>query len=274
MKSRFIRVTLFIVGFVFSIYPVVKQKFAQQSQNQMIHTYEEEIEEGGENVSLLFEEAIKYNQELYELGLFLTDQMDDQVYNNTLNITEGGIMGSIDIPKIDVKIPVYHGTDEMELQKGVGHLKGSSLPTGGKNTRCILTGHRGLPNAELFTRLDELKKKDKIYLHICNHTLAYEVTTSEVIEPENMEALMLEEGEDLVSLVTCTPYGINTHRLIITGRRVPYDEKEYQKILPSKGSARERFFLLLPAVYLGVGVTALYKDIKRRRKHEKKQRNL
>ena len=269
-----IRVALFTVGFALAVFPVVKQKFTQQSQDQMIRTYEEQIEEGGERVALLFEEAIKYNRELYESGLFLTDQMEDQAYYNTLNITESGIMGSVEIPRIDAKIPIYHGTDEMELQKGVGHLKGSSLPTGGKDSRWILTGHRGLANAELFTRLDELKKKDKIYLHVCNHTLAYEVVESEVIEPQNMENLMLKEGEDLVSLVTCTPYGINTHRLVITGHRVPYDKKEYQKIRPSMGSAREKIFLLLPVIYLGAGAATLYKDTRKRRKHEKNQRNV
>lgn len=239
----------------------------------MIRTYEEKLKEGGEEIPLLFEKAKNYNQELYETGMFLADQTNDSVYLQTLNVTDNGIMGSIDIPKIDVKIPIYHGTEEIELQKGAGHLKGSSFPTGGENTRCILTGHRGLPGAKLFTRLDELKKNDKIYLHVCNHTLAYEVIKSEVIEPGDLEKLMIVPKKDLLSLVTCTPYGINTHRLVITGQRIPFDDHAYEKTRPLTGSAREWLFILMPVIYLAVGMAALYKKLRRRR-HEKNQRNL
>ena len=165
-------------------------------------------------------------------------------------MSKTGVMGVIVIPKISVKLPIYHGTEEDVLAVGAGHMEGSALPVGGENTRCVITGHRGLPNSKLFTRLDELKKEDLFFLDVCGRTLAYEVSKIEVIEPEITEVLEPEKGEDLVSLITCTPYGLNTHRLVVTGKRVPYRESE-RKNLPKKvPSIRELFFDGLPAAFL------------------------
>jgi sortase A len=141
-------------------------------------------------------------------------------YNDTLDITGTGIMGYIDIEKIGVELPIYHGVDQGVLQIGVGHLEGSSLPVGGENTHCILTGHRGLPSAKLFTDLDEMKIGDKFTVTVLDRVLTYEVDQIKVVLPEDTSELTIREGKDYCTLVTCTPYGINTHRLLIRGVRV------------------------------------------------------
>ena len=137
-----------------------------------------------------------------------------------------GIMGRLTIPKIGVDLPIYHGSSEESLQKGVGHIESTSLPIGGEYRHAVLTGHRGLPNAELFTRLDELTVGDTFYIHVLDRTLAYQVDQITTVEPDEMETLRAVPGEDYVTLVTCTPYGVNTHRLLVRGTRVPYTPGE------------------------------------------------
>lgn len=143
-----------------------------------------------------------------------------------MNLNEDGVMGSLEIPKIHVYLPIYHGTSAESLRRGVGHLEGSSFPIGGESTHSILTGHRGLPQAELFTDLDQLEEGDVFYIHILEETLAYEIYEIETVEPENVESLTIQEGRDLVTLVTCTPYGINSHRMLVHAQRIPYEEAE------------------------------------------------
>jgi len=144
----------------------------------------------------------------------------------------------LEIPKLDLNLPVYHGTSEEVLRKGVGHLEMTALPIGGKNRRTVLTGHRGLPRAELFTRLDEMKLGDEIYIHILDETHAYKVKEIKTVEPEELQNLTITpDGEDLVTLVTCTPYGVNTHRLLVTGERTEYvkkEEKEHQQAIDER----------------------------------------
>ena len=156
-------------------------------------------------------------------------------YETLLNVSQTGIMGTLSIPKINVELPIYHETEEEVLAAGAGHMEGTALPVGGENTRCVLTGHRGLPSSKLFTRLDEMKE-DLFFLDVCEKTFAYEVSEIEVIEPEDIQAIEPKRGEDLVSLVTCTPYGLNTHRLVVTGRRVATRKR--------KGCNLEKVFLL------------------------------
>ncbi len=156
-------------------------------------------------------------------------------------------MATIQIPVIDVDLAIYHGTSDEVLNRGIGHFEFSSLPVGGKNSHCILTGHRGLPSAKLFTRLDELKKKDQIYIHVCKKTLVYEVVDSFVVEPEDILDMTIEKDQDLLSLVTCTPYGINTKRLVVKAKRI-FPKKKNQ---PRKSySMREFLFLIIPVVFL------------------------
>ena len=175
-------------------------------------------------------------------------------------------MGSIEIPKINVDIPIYHGTSEEVLASGVGLFQDSSLPVGGNNTRCILTGHRGLPNSKLFTRLDELEKEDLFFISTCGETLAYRITEIEVVEPEEAELLDILPEKDLCTLITCTPYGINTQRLVITGERVPYEKGEYDSIERKLPSFREAFFMVLPFIFMMAGLISFF----RRKRHGKK----
>ena len=179
-----------------------------------------------------------YNENLY-LG------KEKKVYDDMLNYTSTSVMATIQIPVIDVDLAVYHGTSDEILNTGIGHFEFTSLPVGGKNSHCILTGHRGLPSAKLFTRLDELKKKDRIYLHVCKIILVYEVIDSFVVEPEEVLKLEIEKNQDLLSLVTCTPYGINTKRLVVKAKRV--HEKQQKRVRKSY-SIREVFFIVLPFV--------------------------
>lgn len=141
-------------------------------------------------------------------------------YESLLNVSENGIIGYIEIPVINCSLPIYHGTDETVLQIAVGHIEGSSLPVGGLGTHCVLSGHRGLPSAKLFTNLDKLSEKDTFYIRVLNETLTYEVDQIRIVEPHEVEALEIEPGKDYCTLVTCTPYGINTHRLLVRGHRI------------------------------------------------------
>ena len=175
------------------------------------------------------------NAELYNQQLFLDQKREN--YDTILNLTSTQIMATIQIPVIDVDLAIYHGTSDEVLNRGIGHFEFSSL----------LTGHRGMPSAKLFTRLDELKKKDRIYIHVCKKTLVYEVVDSFVVEPEDILDMGIEEGQDLLSLVTCTPYGINTKRMVVKAKRI-FPKK---KVRPRKSySIRELLFLMIPVVFL------------------------
>ena len=165
--------------------------------------------------------AREYNSALAETGIKwgLTDE-EKAAYNEELNIDGSGIMGYIKIQKIQITLPLYHGTDEGILQTSIGHLEGSSLPVGGEGTHCLLSGHRGLPSARLFTDLDQLREGDTFTMTVLNETLTYEVDHIWIVEPEDLSHLQIEEGKDLCTLITCTPYGINTHRLLVRGHRI------------------------------------------------------
>ena len=219
----------------------------------MISTYESEVKQTDKSkVKEQIQSAQKYNDMLFQtrgasVGNIDTEILSDENYESILNLTGKGIMGSIEIPKIGVDLPIYHGTSDDVLSNGVGHLQNSSLPVGGANTRTVLTGHRGLPNAKLFTRLDELKKDDLFYIHVGNKTLAYQIYKIEIVKKEEApDVLGIEEGKDLATLLTCTPYGVNPHRLILTGKRVPYSEKKKEAIEPEMMSWRELLFTALP----------------------------
>lgn len=219
----------------------------------MISTYESKVKHTDKaKINEQIQKAHNYNDMLFQtmgasVGDIDTDVLSDESYENILNLSDNGIMGSVEIPKIGVDLPIYHGTSDDVLSNGVGHLQNSSFPVGGENTRTVLTGHRGLPNAKLFTRLDELKKDDLFYIRVGNKTLAYQIYKIEIVKKEEApDVLGIEEGKDLATLITCTPYGINTHRLILTGKRVPYSEKKKEAIEPEMMSWRELLFTALP----------------------------
>ncbi len=227
-------VLLLILGFTIICYPLISNRIATHRQKEVIAKYKKVAINKEKSITSLIEEAKTYNEKL--TSSTITDvftfppEESSKEYLSILNTGKDGVMGYISIPKIDEEIPIYHGTSTKTLQKGVGHLEGSSFPVGGKDTHAVLSAHRGLPSAKLFTDLDQLKKGDEFYIHILDETLAYQVDEVSIIEPSETEKLTLQEGYDYITLVTCHPYAINTHRLLVRGVRVPYHEENVKKL--------------------------------------------
>lgn len=272
LKKRWGRILVFAIGFCICLYPLVGSLIQRVGQQSLLSTYEKEKEKiDTETMESELEKAREYNSTLYQTqGVYVGDEaasiLSDESYESLLNLTDSGIMGRIEIPKINVDLPIYHGTEDDVLSKGIGHFKPSSLPVGGKSTRSVLTGHRGLPSSKLFTRLDEMEEGDYFFIEVCNETLAYRVNEIIEIKPEELSELQIEPDEDLVTLVTCTPYGINTHRLLVTGERVPYKESIKEEIQPSFPSWREIIFTILPFAFM---VFVIVKTILEKRKEKK-----
>ena len=262
IKKVFINL-IFIIGFLICLYPLISSIISGYYQKSAIATYNKSI--NNIEVSALNEDISKaenYNSTLYNYNKISKDRTDIAIlkeYENILNVGDG-IMGSIDIPSIGVNLPIYHGTSEEVLTQGAGHVEGSSLPIGGINTRSLLSAHTGLPTSKLFTSLDELVIGDLFFIRIQNETLAYKVRDIKIIDPEDIESLKIEDGKDLVSLITCTPYGLNTHRLIVTGERVAYEVEEYSNIEKKAMSIREMTFTILPFAFLGIVIILKIKD--------------
>lgn len=257
---------IFLAGLSLLLYPFVANQWNNYRQKQLISNYEQVVsdKEAAEGIDYDAErkKAEEYNEAL--LPCVLPDSFAlaessgvDPVYMNTLNIAGDEMMGSVEIPKINIKIPIYHTTEEEVLNKGAGHLEGSSLPVGGANTHAVISAHRGLPSASLFTDLDQMKVGDHFLLHVLDETLCYEVDKISVVKPENTTALAVEDGQDLVTLLTCTPYGVNTERLLVRGHRVPYVEEEVkeEKTVLSGSSLHTNYLLW---VFVGLSVTALF----------------
>ncbi len=220
------------LGFCVLLYPLVSDVLARMTQSITISSYQKAVENlSKEDISKLKAEAEKYNESLSGVKLqdaFAATEKADQRAVPPLSVDD--VMGYIDIPKISVYIPIYQGSSEEVLQKGVGHLENTSLPIGGESTHTVLTGHRGLPSATLFTDLDQLIRGDVFYLHVLDETLAYKINQIKVVDPEVTEDLTIVKGKDYVTLVTCTPYGINTQRLLLRGERIPFiaEEEKFQ----------------------------------------------
>ena len=257
---------IFLAGLSLLLYPFVANQWNNYRQKQLISGYEQAVseKEAAEGIDYDAErkKAEDYNEAL--LPCVLPDSVAlaessgvDPVYMNTLNIAGDEMMGSVEIPKINIKIPIYHTTEEEVLNKGAGHLEGSSLPVGGANTHAVISAHRGLPSASLFTDLDQMKVGDHFLLHVLDETLCYEVDKISVVKPEDTSALAVEDGQDLVTLLTCTPYGVNTERLLVRGHRVPYVEEEVkeEKTVLSGSSLHTNYLLW---VFVGLSVTALF----------------
>ena len=257
---------IFLAGLSLLLYPFVANQWNNYRQKQLISGYEQVVseKEAAEGIDYDAErkKAEDYNEAL--LPCVLPDSFAlaessgvDPVYMNTLNIAGDEMMGSVEIPKINIKIPIYHTTEEDVLNQGAGHLEGRSLPVGGANTHAVISAHRGLPSASLFTDLDQMKVGDHFLLHVLDETLCYEVDKISVVKPEDTSALAVEDGQDLVTLLTCTPYGVNTERLLVRGHRVPYVEEEVkeEKTVLSGSSLHTNYLLW---VFVGLSVTALF----------------
>lgn len=232
MKKRLttiLAVLVFITGLSLLLYPTVSNYFNSLHQSKVVSHYSDTLEKMDEaQKQAAIDAAVQYNALLVSNDArFTPSEEETRLYNSLLNPDGTGMMGFITIPEIRCKLAIYHSVDDSVLQVGVGHLEGSSLPVGGSSTHCVISGHRGLPSARLFTDIDRLEKGDLFYLHVYGKVLAYEVDKISVVEPEDYGPLEIEEGKDLCTLLTCTPYGINTQRLMVRGHRVVdhlYDE--------------------------------------------------
>lgn len=215
-------ILILIVGLGLMLYPAFSNYWNERHQTKAIANYIEMIEALDEKeYSDALESAVEYNRGL--LGrhgsLSLSEKQKSQ-YNEELNITDNGIMGYIEIPSLDVHLPIYHGTEDTVLQVAVGHIEWSSLPVGGTGTHCVLAGHRGLSSAKLFSDLDAMAEGDCFMLHVLDQVLTYEVDQIRIVEPDYVDDLLIDAEQDLCTLLTCTPYGVNSHRLLVRGHRV------------------------------------------------------
>lgn len=261
---------IFLAGLSLLLYPYIANEWNTYRQSQLLTTYEEVVaaknEENPIDYSAEWEKANAYNEALQpyilpdSFAIAAASEEPSEEYMSALNLAGDGMMGYVEIPKIDVKIPVFHTTNEEILQEAAGHLEGSSLPVGGANTHAVISAHRGLPSAALFTDLDRLKEGDHFLISVLDEILCYEVDMISVVEPSETELLGVEEGNDLATLMTCTPYGVNSHRLLVRGHRVDYVEEVMVAVQDEKVPLAERSlhtnYLLW--VFVGLAVTAIF----------------
>ena len=258
---------IFLAGLSLLLYPFVANQWNNYRQKQLISSYEQTVSEKDAAHEIDYDAELQkaeaYNEALLpsilpdSFAVAAASDKEDQSYMDALNIAGDEMMGIVEIPKIDIKLPIYHTTEEDVLKQAAGHLEGSSLPIGGKSTHAVISAHRGLPSASLFTDLDQMKVGDHFLLHVLDETLCYEVDKISVVKPEDTTALAVEDGQDLVTLLTCTPYGVNTERLLVRGHRVPYVEEEVkeEKTVLSGSSLHTNYLLW---VFVGLSVTALF----------------
>ena len=219
--STILLMMILLAGLGVMLYPMVSDYWNSFHQSQAIATYAEEVA-GLTTVDYekVWLSAVAYNERMSAAGNpFILSEEQWEEYLKELNVSGSGIMGYIEIPKIECSLPIYHGTDESVLQIAIGHIEGTSLPVGGAGTHCALSGHRGLPSAKLFTHLDQLSEGDVFMLRVLNETLTYEVDQIHIVLPQEVDDLAMVPGRDFCTLVTCTPYGINSHRLLVRGAR-------------------------------------------------------
>ena len=265
---------LLFIGIVLLVCPVVMRAVERHRQSDIVATYESEMNAvSDEQIQTSLEQARAYNERLYQEGW-----VSEETYRQHLNPNNqsSAIIGSLSIPKIGVKLPIRHGTSEEVLSSSVGHMMETSLPVGGNNTHSVLTGHRGVPSAELFTRLDELEEGDSFMITVCKAKLIYQVCDIHIVEPEDVGSISIQEGRDLVSLVTCTPYGINTHRLVVTGERVISGDQVIMMEAEQKISKWNAIPCAIAVVCSALaGGAWLHKTYRHRKgaKHEKKRKH-
>ncbi len=273
---------LVIAGLCVFCYPVVSNMLEERNHTEAINRYDEDMMSKTQaEISAEKQKATEYNENLAGdpvhdpfvpgSGYALPDN-----YTEVLNTGGDGVMGYIEISKISAKLPIYHGTSEETLQKGVGHIESTALPIGGKGNHPVLTGHTGLPTAELFTNLVTLSAGDEFYIHVLDETLAYRVCEINVVEPSELEKLQAEEGRDLVTLVTCTPYGVNSHRLLVKGERTEYNPEKVTRTESKTGFyTKYKYYIIgiaisFPILIL-IGVLTYLYSKKRARKAEKNE---
>ena len=224
--STIILILILVAGLSLLLYPSFSNYWNDLHQTKAIADYNSVVADmSEEDCTYLFEDAAEYNEALRSIRFPLMYYDDVPGYDNLLNVGSNGIMGYISIEKIGVELPIYHGIDETVLQVAVGHIEGTSLPTGGESTHCALSAHRGLPSARLFTDLDKLEIGDVFTLTVIDRVLTYQVDQILTVEPDNIEPLYVKDGEDYCTLVTCTPYGVNSHRMLVRGTRIENEKQ-------------------------------------------------
>lgn len=281
MKKRISTIIIslfFLAGLSLLLYPFVANQWNNYRQKQLISNYDEQIaqkEAAGEiDYKAEWNRAQNYNAAL--LPSILPDSFakaaqgeGEAGYMACLNLTDNGMMGYVQIPKINIKLPIFHTTDEEVLKEAAGHLEGSSLPVGGENTHAVISAHRGLPSAALFTDLDKLEEGDYFLLYILDDVLCYQVDQIHVVKPDQTEDLAVEPGQDLVTLLTCTPYGVNSHRMLVRGHRTPYngieDEETPTSLIGTSLHTSYLLWVLVGLAVTGVFILLLYLHEKKRK---------
>lgn len=260
---------MFLIGFGILVYPTVADQWNTYRQSRLISSYERTISDmGPEDFTAEWEKAQAFNDTLTQNSIYgdvfgeEDQELEDTDYWQVLNVGGDGVMGYLSIPKINIRLSIYHGTSDEILQTGVGHLNGTKLPIGGESTHSVLAAHRGLPSARLFTDIDQLEKGDMFYIHVLDETLAYQVDQIlDMVDKDDHEtlekALQIEEGKDQVTLFTCTPYGVNSHRLLVRGTRVPYTGEEEAASTPvdTMLEAVQNYYMIY--LILGLSITLL-----------------
>ncbi|MDO5423398.1 MAG: class C sortase [Eubacteriales bacterium] len=274
--STILLILVFLIGLSMLIYPTASDYWNSLHQSQAITEYAGQVAAlDNERYEQLWQDAEAYNQTLLtkEDRYKLSDE-ERAEYESLLNVSGNGIIGYIEIPSIDCSLPIYHGVDEAVLQIAVGHIEGTSLPVGGESTHCVLSGHRGLPSAKLFTDLDKLENGDNFILRILDETLTYEVDQIRIVEPDETDDLEIEEGMDYCTLVTCTPYGINTHRLLVRGHRVE-NQQETRTVRVTADAQQIEPMIAAPIVAVPMLLILLaVLLVSARRKNKKRRTNL
>lgn len=260
---------MFLLGFAILIYPTVSNQWNTYRQNQLISSYEELIGKmAEEDFTKEWEKANAFNDTIIHNNIFGDvfgengDDIKNTEYWQILNVGNDGVMGYVSIPKINIKLSIYHGTADDVLQTGIGHLNGTKLPIGGESTHSVLAAHRGLPSARLFTDIDQLERGDMFYIHVLDETLAYQVDQIlDMVDKDDDEtlqkALQIEEGQDYVTLFTCTPYGVNSHRLLVRGTRVTYNGEEEIESTAAESMLKSIQNYYMIYLILGLSVTLL-----------------
>lgn len=255
--STMLLILVFFAGLSLLLYPSLSDYWNSFHASQAVATYSEEVRNlNADKYDRLIGEAREYNAALPgRYKAFFLSESDRSTYNALLDVNGTGVMGYIEIPTIQISLPIYHGTEDEVLQIAVGHLDWSSLPVGGEGTHCVLSGHRGLPSAKLFTNLDKLVAGDKFVIRVLDEVMTYEVDQILIVEPNDLSALAIEKGKDLCTLVTCTPYGVNSHRLLVRGHRV---ENESEEIRVTSDAMEVDPLIVAPAVALPMLLALLF----------------
>ena len=250
----------FLIGLGITFYPMLSSRWNAYRESRLVSEYQKHIDSdaGSERYREMIEKAQAYNRTLdvpsVPDAFSIRDGIQDKEYEALLNESGTGLIGTVEIPAININIPIYHYATSDSLEKGAGHLLGSALPVGGESTHCVISAHRGLPNQRLFTDLNLMKSGDVFYFHVLDQTFAYKVDQILTIEPAEVESLSVVYGKDYATLVTCTPYAVNTHRLLVRGYRIPYSDEEYEEVVQNVEQRTDTNYMMMQAVCVAVGI--------------------